>query len=213
MKTIRVLVADDHPLIRQGIKAVLSTCDDIQVVAEASDGEEAVRAYHQHQPDVVLLDVRMPACDGPTAIKRIRESAPQARIIAISHYDGDQDILRCLEAGAATYLLKRSVDDELPQTIRAVEAGHSTLPTEVAARLSASAGKSNLTEREREVLSLLAIGRSNKEIALALKVSVNTVNTHVASILSKLGAEDRTQAARLAVLRGFVHLESDDPGR
>lgn len=207
MTPIRVLVGDDHDLVREGIKAVLALSSDIQVVAEAGDGLAAISAFEAHQPDVAVLDVRMPGCDGATATEQIRQRHPSAKIIALSHHDGDQAIQRCLDAGAATYVFKRTAATALANTIRAVASGTCTLPEDVAATLKKHAGQPVLSERERQVLGLLAKGNGNKEVARLLSLSVNTINSHVATIMVKLRAADRTEAVTLALQRGFLHLD------
>lgn len=204
---IRLLVADDHSLVRLGLRAMADAAGDMVVVAEARNGREAIDAHRTHRPDIAILDVRMPVCSGLEAIVAIRQADPAAKLIALSHYDGDEDIQRCLDAGAWTYLLKRSVEDELAACIRATHRGERRLPPEVLARLALRDTRAGLSDRERQVLELLTRGKSNKEIAAALGVSVNTINTHVATILLKLGADDRTEAATIALQRGFVHLD------
>jgi len=204
---IRVLVADDHFLVRRGIAALLSATEDLMLVAEARDGREAIVLYRSERPDVAILDVRMPGLDGPGAIRGIRAEFPDARLVALSNYEGDEEIHGALAAGAATYLLKRSVHEELTDTIRAVFRGEGKLPAEVKAKLAARGGQPVLTTRERHVLTQIAAGRSNKEIAAALGLSVNTINTHVAKLLGKLDAVDRTQAVATAVQRGLVRLD------
>lgn len=204
---IRVLIADDHFIVRQGLRAILDATDDIQVVAEVRNGREAVAAFDEHRPDVALLDVRMPELEGHEAIAEIRRRHPDARLVAISHYEGDEDIYRCMSAGAATYLIKRTLEDELPDTIRATARGEKRITREVADALANRIGRPELTDREHQALRLLAKGLANKEIATALGISVNTVNTYVAAILLKLGVDHRTEAVAVAVQRGLIHLE------
>lgn len=205
--TIRVLIADDHFIVRQGMRAVLDDADDIVVVAEARNGREAVAAFEEHRPDVALLDVRMPELSGEQAIAEIRGRHPDARLVAISHYEGDEDIYRCMAAGAATYLIKRTLEDELPETIRATARGEKRISREVADALANRIGRPTLTEREHQALQLMAKGLANKEIASALAISVNTVNTYVAAILLKLGVDHRTEAVAVALQRGLIHMD------
>jgi DNA-binding NarL/FixJ family response regulator len=204
----RVLVADDHYVVRQGLRAILEAAGDLAVVAEAKNGHEAVALFGREQPDVAILDVRMPELDGVSAMKEILQKHPEARLLALSNYEGDVDIQRALDAGAASYVLKRSIDESLPGIVRAVARGERRLPREVRARLAESSPRSHLTERETEVLQMVAHGRSNKEIAGELGLSVNTVNNHLSSILVKLGVADRTEAVTSALARGIVRMET-----
>jgi DNA-binding NarL/FixJ family response regulator len=204
---IRVLVVDDHNIVRQGLVALLNTVSDLSVVAEASDGEEAIAAHRKHKPDVTLMDLRLPKMGGADAITRIREESPGARIVVLTTFDGDEDIFRALQAGAKGYLLKGMDIDELTDAIRAVHAGKSKIPSFVAEKLAERMGGPALTARETEVLRRIVAGRSNKEIAGDLFISEATVKTHVNSILGKLGVTDRTQAATTALQRGIVHLD------
>jgi DNA-binding NarL/FixJ family response regulator len=204
---IRILVVDDHKIVRQGIVALLNTVADLQVVAEAADGQEAIDAHRLHKPDVTLMDLRLPKIGGADAITRIRQEHPTARIIVLTTFDGDEDIFRALQAGAKGYLLKGMDIDELTDAIRSVYAGKSRIPAAVAEKLADRMGGPALTSREIEVLKRIVAGRSNKEIAQDLIISEATVKTHINSILSKLGVTDRTQAATSALQRGIVHLE------
>jgi len=204
---IRILVVDDHNIVRQGLVALLNTVSDVTVVAEASNGQEAIEAYRQHRPDVTLMDLRLPKIGGADAITRIREESPAARIIVLTTFDGDEDIFRALQAGAKGYLLKGMDIDELTEAIRSVHAGKSKIPAFVAEKLAERMGGPALTTREIEVLKRIVAGRSNKEIASDLFISEATVKTHVNSILGKLGVTDRTQAATTALQRGIVHLD------
>ena len=204
---IRILVVDDHTVVRQGLVALLNTVTDIAVVAEASDGQEAVDAYHKFKPDVTLMDLRLPKLGGADAIALIRQDSPGARIIVLTTFDGDEDIFRALQAGAKGYLLKGTDADELMAAIRAVYAGKSKIPAFVAEKLAERMGGSALTTRELEVLKRIVAGRSNKEIASDLHISEATVKTHINSLLSKLNVSDRTQAATTALQRGIVHLD------
>ena len=204
---IRILVVDDHNIVRQGLVALLNTVPEMQVVAEAGDGEEAIEAHRKHRPDVTLMDLRLPKIGGADAIARIREEMPSARIIVLTTFDGDEDIFRALQAGAKGYLLKGMDIDELTDAIRSVYAGKSKIPAFVAEKLAERMGGPALTTREIEVLKRIVAGRSNKEIASDLFISEATVKTHVNSILGKLGVTDRTQAATTALQRGIVHLD------
>jgi len=204
---IRILVVDDHKIVRQGIVSLLNTVADLQVVAEAADGQEAIDAHRLHKPDVTLMDLRLPKIGGADAITRIRQEHPTARIIVLTTFDGDEDIFRALQAGAKGYLLKGMDINELTEAIRSVFAGKSRIPAAVAEKLADRMGGPALTSREIEVLKRIVAGRSNKEIAQDLIISEATVKTHVNSILSKLGVTDRTQAATSALQRGIVHLD------
>lgn len=204
---IRILLADDHFLVRCGLRAIIEGSQDMEVVAEAEDGAQAIKLYREVRPDIAILDCRMPVMDGPQAMAAIRGEFPDARMIALSHYEGDEHIAQCLESGAATYVFKRVVDAELPQVVRSVFRGQAALPADVSARLQSHSGRSRLTDRERAVLSLIAKGKTNKEVANALGLSVNTINNYVAAILLKLGVDDRTAAVTVALHRGLVQLD------
>lgn len=204
---IQLMVVDDHHVVRQGLVALLRTVPDMRVVAEAADGEQALEAFRKHQPDVVLMDLRMQGMNGVEAITRIRSEFNNARIVVLTTFDGDEDIYRALQAGARGYLLKGMDSDELLDAIRAVYAGKSRIPASVAERLAERMSGPALTDRETEVLKLIVGGNSNKEIATALFISEATVKTHVNNLLSKLGVSDRTQAATTALQRGIVHFE------
>lgn len=204
---IRILIADDHPIVRDGLNAVINDQPDMTVVAEAGNGKEAVELARQHRPDVMLVDLRMPQMNGLEAVNAIRGEWPEARLIILTTYDGDEDIYRALQAGAQAYLLKGMPRAELLDTIRAVHAGHKRIPPEVAAKLAERISASELTDRERDVLKLIVGGCSNKEIGASLSITEGTVKAHVNSILSKLGVNDRTQAVTEAMRRGIVHLE------
>jgi two-component system NarL family response regulator len=205
---IRVLVVDDHNVVRQGLVALLNVAGGIDVVGEAADGREAVGQFRKLQPDVTLIDLRLPSMSGVEVIDRIRMETPQARFIVLTTYDGDEDIYRALKAGARAYLLKGMTGEELVTTIRAVHAGKSHIPPAIAERLAGRMGEQDLTPREFEVLEQIVRGKSNKEIAAELQVSEATVKTHINSLLGKLGVSDRTQAATTAIQRGLVPLES-----
>jgi two-component system NarL family response regulator len=204
---IRVLIADDHFVVRAGLSTVINSEPDMTVVAEAMNGKQAVDLHRQHRPDVVLMDLRMPEMNGVDAISAIQRESPDSRIIVLTTYDGDEDIYRALQAGARGYILKDMVGDELLDAIRAVHAGQRRIPASVAARLAERMPRSELTPRELEVLQLIVKGKSNKEIAAELFVTEGTVKVHVNNLLSKLGVSDRTQAATAAIQRGIVHLK------
>ena len=203
---IRILIADDHPVVREGLAAMIKRRTDMTVVAEANHGQEAVALFHQHQPDVVLMDLRMPGMDGVEAILTIRAQTPEARVIVLTTYDTDEDIYRALRAGAKAYLLKDTPREELLDTIRAVSAGRTRVPSDVAAKLVERVSSETLTAREIDVLRLIVAGHSNREIATLLYISEGTVKTHVNHILMKLGVSDRTQAVTTALRRGLVSL-------
>lgn len=204
--SIRILVVEDHHVVRQGLVALIKTVEDMQVVGEACDGRQAVELFHQHQPDITIMDLRLPHMTGVEAITAIRRDFPSARIIVLTTYDGDEDIYRALQAGARGYLLKDMSGDDLMDAIRTVHAGRSRIPPAVAQRLADRLGGPDLTGRELEVLKLIVSGKSNKEIGRDLFISEATVKTHINSLLSKLGVSDRTQAATTALQRGIVHL-------
>jgi two-component system NarL family response regulator len=204
---IRVLIADDHPIVRDGLNAVINDQPDMEVVAEAANGNETVQLALEHRPDVLLVDLRMPQLNGLEVINAIRADWPQARIIILTTYDGEEDIYQALQAGAQAYLLKGMPRAELLDTIRAVHAGRKRIPPEVASKLAERISASELTERELEVLELIVAGQSNKEIGASLSITEGTVKAHVNSILGKLGVQDRTQAVTEALRRGIVHLE------
>lgn len=206
-KPVRLLIVDDHHIVRQGLVALLATVPEMQVVAEASDGQQALTLFRQHQPDVTLMDLRMNAMNGVETTRAIRAEFPNARIIVLTTFDGDEDIYRALQAGARGYLLKGMDTEELLSAIRTVHSGKSRIPAPVAERLAERMNTPTLTERETEVLGLIVGGNSNKEIAAALFISEATVKTHINSLLSKLGVTDRTQAATTALQRGIVHLD------
>ena len=206
MDPIRILVVDDHNVVRQGLIALLKTVPDVNVVAEGSDGEQAVELFRQHRPDVTIMDLRMPRKSGVEAIAEIRREAPAARVIVLTTFDGDEDIYRALQAGARGYLLKDMFGEELIDAIRTVHAGKQRIPAAVAQRLAERMGGPSLTARELEVLKCIVGGRSNKEIGNELSISEATVKTHINNLLGKLGVTDRTQAATTALQRGIVHL-------
>jgi DNA-binding NarL/FixJ family response regulator len=201
---IRVLTVDDHPLLRSGIAAVIESEEDIIVVAEATNGKEAVERFRVHQPDVTLMDLQMPVMNGIDAIIAIRREFPGARIVILTTYDGDVQAVRALKAGASGYLLKSMLREELVKTIRSIHAGRRSIPSEIAAGIAEHVADEILTDREIEVLRKVATGTSNKIIASQLGVSEATVKSHMKSILSKLGANDRTHAVTIGMKRGFI---------
>lgn len=207
-KPIRVLVIEDHNVVRQGLIALLGVAENLQVVGEAADGVDAIDQFRKLQPDITLVDLRLPRMSGVEVIQRLRTESPQARFIVLTTYDGDEDIYRALKAGAKAYLLKGMTSEELIATIRTVHAGKSHIPPAIAERLAERMGAEDLTQREFDVLEQIVSGKSNKEIATELDVSESTVKTHINSLLSKLGVTDRTQAATTALRRGIVPLES-----
>lgn len=213
---IRILIADDHTLVRRGIRSVLEQHDDLEVVAEAADGRTAARLAEELRPDVVLLDLVMPGGDGTASLHAIRSRAPQAHVVVLTSYHRDDLIVQAVRAGAVSYLLKDVGPGELVTAVRAAARGQTVLQPAVGSRLlnrlRDGVGPDALTRREREVLAYLARGRSNQEIALTLHVSVETVKTHVSHILTKLGLEDRTQAAIYALEQGLAPpLETPPP--
>jgi DNA-binding NarL/FixJ family response regulator len=201
---IRVLIADDHAVVREGLAAMINRQPDMRVVAEAPDGIDAVRQWSEHRPDVALADLRMPRLDGVGFISQVRALDPKARILILTTFDGDEDIYRGMRAGAKAYLLKDAPREQLLDCIRAVHAGATFLPPDVAAKLAAQVSGERLTDREQEILALMADGQSNKAIARKLGISEGTVKTHVKSVLFKLGATSRTEAAAIAARRGLV---------
>ncbi len=202
---IRVLIAEDHLIARVGVVTILNMQADMTVVAEAANGSQAIDLYRKHFPDITLMDVRMPLLSGIDALIAIRKEAPDAKIIALSTYGGDEDIRRALAAGARSYLTKDVLHDEMIHAIHAVNAGRIYLPPAVAA-LAAELPSASLSTREREVLSLIVNGFGNKQIAWELQIAEHTVKNHVKSILGKLNVDDRTQAATAAIQRGIIHL-------
>ena len=204
---IRILVVEDHSVVRQGIISILSQEDDLTVIAEAKNGLEAVELHQEHQPDLTLMDLRMPRLEGVDAITKIRANSPDAHIIILTTYDTDEDIYRGLHAGARGYVLKDTTASELIHAIRTVHNGKRYIPPEVALKLAERIDGIDLTDRELEVLRLLTKGNSNQEIAGLLSISEGTVKFHVNNILSKLGVKDRTQAVITALKRGLSRLD------
>lgn len=206
MSAIRILTVDDHPLLREGIATLLATQADMELVAEAGNGHEAVEQYRKHRPDVTLMDLQMPEMSGIDAMSAIRGEFPEARIIVLTTYTGDVQVVRALKAGARAYLLKASLRKELLETIRSVHGGQRRVPPEVAAEIAEHAADESLTAREIEVLRLIAGGNSNKEVAAKLFVTEETIKGHVKNILGKLGANDRTHAVTIGLKRGIFDL-------
>ncbi len=203
---IRVLSVDDHPLLREGTAALVNAESDMKLVAEATNGQEAIEKFRSHRLDVTLMDLQMPALNGIDAIIGIRSEFPNARVIVLTTYAGDVQVLRAPKAGARGYILKGHVRRELLDTIRAVHAGQKRIPPEVAAELAEHTGEDDLSSREIEVLRLIAAGNANKEIAAQLSIAEDTVKSHVTNILSKLGANDRTHAVTIGLKRGIIEL-------
>lgn len=204
---IRILIADDHSVVREGLAAMIARRADMQVVAEAGDGQQAVELARRHRPDVILMDLRMPELGGVAAIHQIMADVPTARVIVLTTFDGDEDIYRALQAGARAYLLKDTPREALLEAIRAVQAGQKRIPPEVAAKLADRLLAPELSARELDVLRQIVAGRSNKEAGAALGISEGTVKVHVNNLLGKLGVADRTQAVTEALRRGLVRLD------
>jgi DNA-binding NarL/FixJ family response regulator len=204
---IRILTVDDHPLLREGIAFLVKGQQDMELVAEASDGEEAIEQFRRHRPDVTLMDLRMPNLNGTEAISRIRNEFPDAKIIVLSTYGGDVQVLRAIKAGARGYIVKGHVHRELLDAIRSVHAGHKRIPPEIAAELAEHAADDQLSSREIDVLRLIGAGNANKQIADKLSIGETTVKNHISNILSKLGANDRAHAVTIALKRGIIELD------
>ena len=203
---IRILTVDDHALLRKGIAALINAEPDITLVAEAANGQEAISEFKKHRPDITLMDLQMPDMCGIECIHAIRSDFPNARIIILTTYPGDVQVLRALKAGARGYLLKAQVSKELPEVIRAVHDGQKRIPPEIAAQLAEHAAEDPLSSREIEVLQLIAAGNANKQIASKLLIAEETVKSHVTNILAKLHANDRTHAVTTALKRGVIQL-------
>lgn len=203
---IRVLVVDDHPIVRVGIVAIINACPDMTTVAQTGTAEEAIDLFEQHRPDIALIDLRLPRMSGVDAIRTIRMRHPKACFVVLTTYEGDEDIYQALEAGARAYVIKGMPHQTLTDALRRVHAGGRFLPPPVSRALAARTPDSDLSVREREVLALLACGKTNKEIASELGISVATVKCHVSVILMRLQAADRTGAVVTALQRGLVHL-------
>lgn len=205
-RKIRVILADDHPVVRDGLAAIVNRQQDMEVVAEAADGAEATDLYDQHLPDVMVLDLRMPKLDGVAVVQHVLERYPRARLLIMTTYDGDEDIFRCLSQGAKGYLLKDAPRQEILSAIRAVSEDRPYASSSIAAKALQRMGKPSLTQRELDVLQLLAEGRSNKDIARRLSITEGTAKTHVKAILTKLDAISRTEAVAVAHKRGMIRL-------
>jgi DNA-binding NarL/FixJ family response regulator len=205
LEQIRVVIADDHPVLRQGLSAILGSMDDVKVVAEAADGEEALKLYHQHSPDVLIVDLRMPKKNGLQVIDELLSGRrPKPRIIVITTYEDEDDIRRAVKAGVKGYLVKAADYEEIEEAVRAVAAGRSLFPAAITLKLVEAVARPELSQRQLEVLQFIASGRSNKEIGNMLYISEFTVKGHVSSILEKLGAKGRSEAIAIAVERGLV---------
>jgi DNA-binding NarL/FixJ family response regulator len=203
---IRILSVDDHPVMHEGIAAVLSNEADIVVVAEASNGSEAIEQFQKHRPDITLMDLQMPIMNGTEAIAAIRKDFPHARIIVLTTYSGDAQVVRAFKAGASGYLLKSMVRQELAETIRIVHSGKKRIPAEIAVEIAEHHADEALTDREIEVLRQVAAGNANKRVADLLGISEDTVKAHLRNILSKLDANDRTHAVTIALKRGIIDI-------
>jgi len=206
-RPITVLCVDDHRIVREGLRMIIDSEPDMTVIDSAADGREAVARYRQHTPDITLMDLQLPEMGGVEAIRAIRHLDGHARIIVLTMYKGDEDIHRAMDAGASTYLLKDTLADDLPRIVREVHAGRRMLPPDVLARLEERAASPTLTPREIEVMRLVASGRRDKEIAVALSISSQTARVHMKNIFAKLGVSDRTEAMSVAIRRGIIHID------
>jgi len=205
-KPIRILVVDDHHVVRSGLAASIGLEDDLSVVAEAGNADEALAQFRKHRPDVVLMDLRLPGANGIAITASLRGESPDARVLMFTTFDGDEDVYRAMQAGARGYLLKSAPREELLRAIRTIASGERFLPPELSLRLAQRVSAPDLSEREIEVLRLVSAGKSNKEIGATLHIAEDTVKRHVSNILEKLGVNDRAQAATEAIRRGFLHL-------
>jgi len=203
---IRVLTVDDHPLLREGIAAIIKSQSDMTLVSQASGGNEAIRQFREHRPDITLMDLRLPDLSGIDALIAIRTEFPEARVLILTTFEGDVEIQRALQAGARGYVLKNTPPSQLLQVIRQVHAGRKGVPADVASQLAEHMGDESLTAREVEVLQQVAGGNRNRDIAELLGISEETVKVHIKHLMDKLGAKDRTQAITIAVRRGIIHL-------
>ncbi len=206
MAPIRILVVDDHPIMRVGIAALIASSKEMETVAQAGSGEEAIALHALHLPDITLMDLRLPGISGVETIRRIRSQTPRARFIVLTTYAGDEDIFQAMEAGAAGYLVKGMPQEMLVNAVKRVHAGGRYLPPTMSQALASRLPDSSLSHREREVLGLMAKGKSNREIASNLGITEATVKCHVSVILGRLNASDRTQAVVIAIQRGLIHL-------
>jgi DNA-binding NarL/FixJ family response regulator len=204
---IRILTVDDHALLREGIAFLVKSQHDMELIAEASDGMEAIEQFRRHRPDITLMDLRMPNLNGTEAISRIRNEFPDAKIIVLSTYGGDVQVLRAIKAGARGYIVKGHVHRELLDAIRSVHAGHKRIPPGIAAELAEHAADDQLSSREIDVLRLIGAGNANKQIADKLSIGETTVKNHISNIFSKLGANDRAHAVTIALKRGIIELD------
>jgi two-component system, NarL family, response regulator len=204
---IRIIIVDDHFVVRSGLAAMIETQEDMTVSAEAANGEQAIELFKSHKPDIVVMDLRLPKLSGLDATVAIRQLDSQARIVVLTTYDGDEDIYRCLEAGAAAYLLKESLHSDLLDIIRRVHAGERYIPQGVANLLAERMVRAKLTAREQQILELIAKGMTNRDISASLSITDSTINVHVSNIIAKLGVNDRTQAIIAAHKRGIIHLD------
>jgi two-component system NarL family response regulator len=207
LSAIRVLCVDDHPIVRDGVSLIIDMQPDMQVVGVASTGEEALSLFSRHHPDITLMDLQLPGISGLEAIKSIRIEDPDARVIVLTMYEGDEDIYRALKAGASTYLLKNTLSDDLVRVVREVHGGKHPLSAEIAERLAARKTEATLTQRETDVLKLLAQGMRNKEIGAHLGITEETTHGYIKSIFAKLKVQDRTAAVTVALRRGIIHLK------
>lgn len=205
--TLKIMVVDDHPAFRMGLKKLVQSNPRLHVVAECGDGGEAVELYRQVRPDIVLMDLRLPGLGGAEATMAIRAEFPDARVIVLTTFDADEDIYRAMQAGAKSYLLKDSAKEDIMQTILSVQAGEEKLPPDIAHRLAEREQRADLTGRELEVLHHLGKGRSNSEIATTLGISEETVKTHIKAVFQKLGVNDRTAAVISAIRHGIIHVD------
>jgi DNA-binding NarL/FixJ family response regulator len=203
---IRILCVDDHRIVREGIASLIDRQPDMRVVASAASGEEAIDLFFEHQPDITLMDLQLGVMDGISAIKIIRRRSPDARIVVLTMRRGDEDIHRALEAGASTYLMKDMISDDLIRVLREVQAGAHPMPADVEARLAERAMGRTLTDREVQVVELVAQGMRNKEIGVSLGITETTVQVHVKNILAKLKVQDRSGAITAAIRRGIIHI-------
>ena len=204
---IRVLVVDDHWVVREGLKLIMDRETDIDLVASVATAEEAMAAFDRYRPDVVLMDLQLPKMSGVDAIREIRRQDPDARIIVLTMFDGDEDVHRAIEAGASTYLLKGAPSEDLIRIVRQVHAGERPVRADVKARLDQRAARPALTQRELDVLQLVAEGKRNKEIAVELAISEHTLDVHLKHIFTKLDVHDRTAAVYVALRRGIIHIQ------